>query len=438
MKKALLLGAGLVSKPLVQYLLKHGIQVTVASRTLDKAAALLDQHPNGRAVAWVVEEADRLRQMVAEHDVVISLLPWIYHLQVANACIEAGKHMITTSYVKPEMKALDAQVRAKGLCFLNEIGLDPGIDHMSAMKMIHDIQHRGGTVTVFNSYCGALPGPDNLDNPLKYKFSWSPRGVVLAGRNTAMYRKDGQVVNIASENLFDDHHPLPIEGVGQMEFYPNRDSISYIDIYNLPEIRTMFRGTIRFPGWCEVWSVVSKSGWLSLDPLDTAGLTHKALTARLAGLAESDVKAAFARKFKLEQKPQIMEKLEYMGLFLDTPINKGQYPPLDVLTDYLLPKMSYAKGQRDMVVMLHEVIGEFPDGHKERFTSQMVDFGVEGVETAVARTVALPAAIATRLLLEGKIRATGVLIPVDPAIYLPVLEELENTGIRFTEKVDKI
>ena len=200
----------------------------------------------------------------------------------------------------------------------------------------------------------------------------------------------------------------------------------------------MFRGTIRFPGWCEGWSVVSKSGWLSLDPQDTAGLTHKALTARLAGLAESDVKAAFARKFKLEQKPQIMEKLEYMGLFLDTPINKGQYPPLDVLTDYLLPKMSYAKGQRDMVVMLHEVIGEFPDGHKERFTSQMVDFGVEGVETAVARTVALPAAIATRLLLEGKIRATGVLIPVDPAIYLPVLEELENTGIRFTEKVDKI
>ncbi len=290
----------------------------------------------------------------------------------------------------------------------------------------------------YSLYCGALPAPDNLDNPLKYKFSWSPRGVVLAGRNTALYRKDGQEVNIASENLFDDHHPLQLEGVGQMEFYPNRDSISYIDIYNLPEIRTMFRGTIRFPGWCETWSVVSKSGWLSLDPLDTADLTHRALTARLAGLGAGDVKAEFAKKFKLEQQPQIMEKLEYMGLFLDTPINRGQYPPLDVLTDYLLPKMAYAKGQRDMVAMLHEVIGEFPGGQTERHTSLMVDYGVEGVETAVARTVALPAAIATRLLLEEKIRAAGVLIPVDPAIYLPVLEELENTGIRFTEKVEKI
>ena len=438
MKKALLLGAGLVSKPLVQYLLKHGVGVTVASRTVEKAEALLDGHANGKAVAWVVEQADMLRELVGSHDVVISLLPWIYHLQVANACLDLNRHMITTSYVKDEMRALDAQVQAKGLTFLNEVGLDPGIDHMSAMRLLHAIEAKGGKVASFKSYCGALPAPESADNPLKYKFSWSPRGVVLAGRNIGQYLRDGEVVTIPSENLFDDHHPLPIKGLGEMEFYPNRDSLSYISIYQVPEIRTIFRGTIRFPGWCKVWGIIGKSGWLSLDAVDTAGVSCRDLTARLAGLAGGDVKAAFVEKFKLAGQTEVVSKLEWMGLFDAAPINRGSLPPLDVLTDMLMAKMYYKQGERDMVVMFHDVLGEFPDGHRERFTAQMVDFGVEGTETAVARTVALPAAIATRLLLEGKLTKRGVFIPVDPEVYDPILDELENAGIRFEEAVERL
>jgi len=435
--KVLLLGAGLVSKPLVTYLLKNNFKVTVASRTVEKAEALIEGHPNGKAIRWVVEEEDKLKELVKENDIAISLLPYIYHLKVAKVCLEFNKHLVTTSYVKPEMKALDKEAKEKGLLFLNEIGLDPGIDHMSAMKLIHDIENKGGKVVSFESFCGALPAPEAADNPLKYKFSWSPRGVLLAGRNSAKYLKNGELVEVAPENLFDDHHPLEVKGVGQMEYYPNRDSVSYIDLYNLHGIETMFRGTIRFPGWSELWSVISKMNWLDLEERNTDEKSYKEFTAEISGLNSSNLKEEIVKKFFIENKPQILEKMEWMGLLSEEKINKGKIAPIDVLTDLLLSKMYYKKGERDMVILLHKIIGDF-NGKKKLYTSLMVDFGVEGVETSVAKTVALPAAIATRMILEGKINVTGVQIPVIPSIYEPVLNELENIGINFKEEVKDI
>jgi saccharopine dehydrogenase-like NADP-dependent oxidoreductase len=433
--KVLLLGAGLVSKPLVTYLLKHNFLVTVASRTVEKAEALIDGHPNGKAVKWVVEEEDKLNEMVKENDIAISLLPYIYHLQVAETCLKFEKHLVTTSYVKDEMRALDQQAKSKNLLFLNEVGLDPGIDHMSAMKLIHDIWNKGGKVVSFESYCGALPAPESADNPLKYKFSWSPRGVLLAGRNSAKYIKEGKTIDIKPDNLFDDHHNFHIKGVGDMEFYPNRDSVSYIDIYKLEGISTMFRGTIRYQGWSELMSVVSKSGWLSLDEVETDGKTYKDITAELTALSKDKLEDELLNKYNATGKTQIIDKIKWMGLLSDDKINKGKIAPIDILTDLLLSKMFYKKGEKDMVILFHKIIGEFKEG-KKLYTSLMIDYGVEGEETSVARTVALPAAIATRMILEDKIKIRGVHIPVQEDIYTPILEELENIGIKFEEKIE--
>jgi len=435
--KVLLLGAGLVSKPLAIYLLEHGFNLTVASRTLEKAENLVKGYSNGKAVKWVVAEEDKLNKMIQDNDLIISLLPYIYHLKVAKACIKHEKHLVTTSYVKEEMAELDKEVREKNLLFLNEIGVDPGIDHMSAMKIFDDIWDKDGEIVSFNSYCGALPAPEAADNPLKYKFAWSPRGVLLAGRNSGRYLKDGKTITIEPKNLFDDHHPIEINEVGTMEYYPNRDSISYIDTYNLNNIKTMFRGTLRYPGWSELMSIVSKSGWLSLDEVETNGLSYKGLTARLSGLDEKNIKKQIAKKFNIENKPQIIDKMEWMGLFSDKLIDEGKIAPIDILTNCLYKKMYYEKGERDMVVLLHKVEADI-SGERKLYTSLMVDYGVEGEETSIARTVALPAAIATRLILEGKIKETGVQIPVKSEIYKPVLKELENIGIKFEETIKNL
>ena len=434
--KVLLLGAGLVSKPLVTYLLKHGFHVTVASRTVEKAEALIEGHHNGKAVKWVVEQEDKLKEMIKENDIAISLLPYIYHVQVAKVCLEFGKHLVTTSYVKEEMKALDKEAKEKGLLFLNEVGLDPGIDHMSAMKLIHDIWNKGGKVISFESFCGALPAPDSADNPLKYKFSWSPRGVLLAGRNSAKYIKEGKTINIKPDNLFDDHHSFEVKGIGDMEYYPNRDSVSYIDIYKLDGISTMFRGTIRYPGWSELMSVVSKSGWLSLEKIETSGKSYRDITAEITSIDKDKLESELLRKYNAEGKTQIIDKIKWMGLLSEDKIDKGNIAPIDILTDLLLSKMYYKKGERDMVILNHKIVGEFKEGRK-LYTSLMIDYGVEGEETSVARTVALPAAIATRMILEDKIKIRGVHIPVQEDIYTPILNELENIGIKFEEKIEE-
>ena len=435
--KILLLGAGLVSKPLVTYLLKHDFFVTVADMVMEKAEAIIEQHPNGKAIKWVVEEEDKLEEMVKESDIVISLLPYIYHVRVAKVCLEFNKHLVTASYVNDEMRALDRQAKRKNLIFLNEVGLDPGIDHMSAMKLINDIRNKGGEVISFESYCGALPAPESADNPLKYKFSWSPRGVLLAGRNSAKYMKDGKTIEIKPENLFDDYHNINIKGIGEMEFYPNRDSVSYIDVYKLDGISTMFRGTIRYKGWSELMSVVSKSGWLSLDKIETNGKTYKDITAELTAISKDKLEEELLTKYNATGKTRIIDKFRWMGLLSDDKIDKGKIAPIDILTDLLLSKMSYKKGEKDMVILFHKIVGEFKEG-KKLYTSLMIDYGVEGEETSVARTVALPAAIATRMILEDKIKLRGVRIPVQEEIYTPILEELENIGIKFEEKTEKV
>jgi saccharopine dehydrogenase (NADP+, L-glutamate forming)/spermidine synthase len=439
MKKVLVLGAGLVAKPLVRYLLDHGFNVKVASRTVSKAEALVGDHPNGETEAWQVDDTDRLKEMIGDADLSISLLPAAYHPVVAEMCIESKKQMVTTSYVSPRMKSLDGRAKEAGVLVLNEIGLDPGIDHMSAMKIIHEIQGRGGRVESFRSYCGGLPAPEANTNPFGYKFSWSPKGVVLAGKNSAKYLLEGDVVNVPGPELFTDVHHVEIPEIGMLEAYPNRDSMGYLEIYGLEGISTLYRGTFRNLGWCETWKKMVDIGLLDEDEMSLEGMSYADMMSKLAGKSGADnAREAVAESLGIATESDALERMDWLGLFSDATIGVSSKAPIDVLCDLLLEKLKYEHAERDMIILHHEFISVFDSNNKEKTTSSLVDFGEPDGDSSMARTVGLPAAIAARLILEGKIKETGVHIPVEPEIYQPVLEELEELGISFTEKTEAL
>ncbi len=442
MNRVIVFGAGLVVRAHVRYLLDHGFHVTVASRTVAKAEAILDGHPLGTPIAFDIErEPERLGGLVAEHDLAVSLLPWVYHPMVAKACLAHGKHMVTTSYVKDEMKALDGAAKKAGVVLLNELGVDPGIDHMTAMKVIHAVQAAGGEITTFQSYCGGLPAPEANDNPFGYKFSWSPRGVLLAGLNNARYRRDGREVRVPGRELFDHQWQVPVEVEGKtISFigYPNRDSLPYTEYYGIDPSDTMFRGTLRFPHWCATMKQIARLGWLGTDALDGLdGQSFADLTARLAGVeSTAGLAGVVARKLGLDPAGPEISCMEWVGLFSTDPLPTAT-SPVDILTARMLEKMSYAEGERDMLVLQHTFVARFPD-RRERITSTMVDFGIPGGDSSMNRTVGLPAAVGVRFILEGRFTKPGVIVPVMPEFYEPALEELQRLGIQFSEHTEVI
>lgn len=438
MKNVLILGAGLVAGPMVKYLMDQpDLHVKVASRTVSKAEALVGNHPKGEAAAIDVRDDAALGALVQQSDLVVSLLPYTYHLKVARHCLEYKKHLVTTSYIKPEMKALDPQVREKGLIFLNEIGLDPGIDHMSAKRVIDQVEKQGGKLTTFVSYCGGLPAPDANTNPFGYKFSWSPRGVVMAGKNAAHYLWDGQEISVPGEKLFTKHWPVEIEGVGSFIGYPNRDSMPYTETYGIQPTQTMFRGTLRYPGWCSTMEHISDLGFLDdSERDDLKGLTFAQLTARMIGAA-GDVKQAMANRLGLEADSSVISNMEWLGLFSEEPLPAGANTLMDVLADRMLQLMPYKPGERDMIVLYDVFFASYPD-RTERTTSTLVDYGIPFGDSAMARTVSLPAAIAVNLILKGQIKTPGVHAPVIPEIYNPVLDELESLGIKCVEETQVV
>ncbi len=439
MKKVLVLGAGLVAGPLVRYLLdQEGFQVKVASRTLKKAERLIGEAKNGIAQQLDVSEQETLERLIGEADLSISLLPFVYHPLVAKLCIKHAKHMVTVSYVKDEMRALDADAKKVGVILLNEIGVDPGIDHMSAMQVIDQIKASGGELVSFSSYCGGLPAPEANDNPFGYKFSWSPRGVVLAGKNPARYLEDGKVVDIPGEELFSHHWPVTIEGLGTLEGYPNRDAIPYIKTYGISGVKGMFRGTLRYPGWRETMKKIAELGFLDEAERDElVGLTFRGLTAVLIGSSGGDLKKDLASFLKVNEDSKFISDLEWLGLLSGNPLPQGAKSPLDVLTTQMLDRMCYAPGERDMLVMQHEFISRYSD-RTQKTTSTLIDYGIPYGDSSMSRLVGLPAAIAVKLILLGEIDLVGVQVPVVSEIYDPVLAELAQMGVEFTEKTEVI
>jgi len=445
------LGAGLVAGAHTRYLLDQpDFHVTVASRTLSKAQAIVKGHPNGEACQLNVKDEAALADLVRQSDLAVSLLPYAYHPLVARLCIEHGKHMVTTSYVQEQMAQLDEAAKEAGVILLNEIGVDPGIDHMAAMKIIHHVQRENGEIISFLSWCGGLPAPEANTNPLGYKFSWAPKGVLLASKNSARYLKADEEVIVPGEELFDHIWSVPVEVEGEagetsvidFEGYPNRDSIPYMETYGITSARDMFRGTLRNVGWCQTLRKIADLGLLDEEARegvpsdDLNGMTFAQFTASLIGgdsALKDDLRKDLAAYLNVEQDSLVMGNLEWLGFLGDDLLPLKEGAPIDVLTARMLEKMQYEEGERDMLILQHEFIAKYPN-REEKITATMVDFGIPHGDTSMSRTVGLPAAIGVRMILEGKINLTGVRTPVVPEIYEPVLEELEQLDIRLVEK----
>ncbi|MBU1014173.1 MAG: saccharopine dehydrogenase NADP-binding domain-containing protein [Bacteroidetes bacterium] len=435
MKKVLILGAGMVVKPIVTYLLNKNYFVSVASRTKSKADKMINGHSNGNSIAWTVDQETLLDEMIAEHDLTVSLLPYAHHVMVAKLCIKHGKNMVTTSYVQPAMKELDGVARDAGILILNEIGLDPGIDHMSAMRIIDNIHKKGGAVEEFYSFCGALVAPEVEKNPFCYKFSWAPKGVVMAGNNEGKYLRKGEIKYIPTEDLFKNPIRLDFPEVGELEVYPNRDSLPYLNLYGIPEAKTMFRGTFRYKKWCEVLDAIKSLKLIAYDKLNLEGFSYAEFMSKMINENNSEnIKDKVAARLDVSIDSNPIAAMEWLGLFSDEKMNRLEDSPFEVISDLMIEKMMIQEDERDMVVMQHTFVAKYADGKREVIKSRMLDFGTLKTDTSIARTVALPAACGVEMILEGKINARGVHIPVIPEIYNPILDQLETMDIEMVEE----
>ena len=436
MKKIFVAGAGLVARPLVKYLLDQpGFLVEVADVEPGRAERIVGGHPRGTAVKLDIQDEAALAARIAGADLAISMVPYTFHPMLGRICIAHGKPMVTASYVSPAMRALDEDARRKGVILLNELGLDPGIDHMEAMRVIHGIKAEGGRVVSFISYCGGLPAPEANTNPFGYKFSWSPKGVLLAGKNSARFLEDGKIVFVPAEKLFESYKMFPVAGLGEFEAYPNRDSVPYAEAYGIPEAKTMLRGTLRYPGWCLTMKKIGDLGLLDQTERNFSGMTYAALLRELVhGASGEDLEQALGRATGLEKESEVIGRLAWLGLLDEDPIRAGKSTALDVLAGRMIERLQYAEGERDMIILRHEFLAEWPGGKKEKITSTLIDFGMPHGDSSMSRTVGLPAAIGARFILEGRIRKTGVRTPLDPEIYEPILDELKNHGVEFKEE----
>jgi saccharopine dehydrogenase-like NADP-dependent oxidoreductase len=435
MKKVLILGAGMVANPIIKHLLSKEIEVTVAALNFDEAKRMVGDAPNGKAIYWTTDDMVSLDKMVSENDVVVSLLPYAFHVTVAKCCVKNKKNMVTTSYVKPEMRDLDGPAKEAGVIILNEIGLDPGIDHMSAMRIIDNVHSYGGKIEEFYSLCGALPSPESCDNPFNYKFSWSPKGVVLAGNNDAVYLKKGKTVELNTADLFKNPMSLQFPKVGDLDIYPNRDSLSYIEIYGIPETKTMFRGTFRFKGWCETLDIMKALKFTLPEKFDFTGKSFAEAVALVNGIDNGkDIKTKVAPLLGIDANNYALNAIEWLGLFSDEQMNRKEDSMYEITSDLMIEKMMIGENDRDMVAMMHIFKAVYPDGRQEVIKSRMLDYGSLKTDTAIARTVALPAAIAVEMILNNEIKVKGVHIPVIPEIYNPVLDNLEKLNIFMIEE----
>lgn len=431
-KRLLVFGAGKSATVLIDYLKKKAVEkkweLTVADSNLETIQQKLGTHPGTNAVQLDILDAAKRASLISNADVVISLMPPALHLYVAEDCLALGKHLLTASYVDPKIRQMEDAIKEKGILFLCEMGLDPGIDHMSAMQLIHRIKNAGGHVESFYSHCGGLVAPESDDNPWHYKISWNPRNVVLAGKAGAAYREKGAVKELSYYALFQQNTSVNIPSVGTLSYYANRDSLSYINLYDLPEAKNFLRSTLRYPDFCKGWAVIVRLKLTDENLMyDTDGLSVNDFLQK--HLQQHRLNASFD---ELMSDKQTRFQFEFLGLFADTLINKGQCSAADILQWRMEQSWVLKPDDKDMIVMLHE-IRYLQNGQAHEIKSCLVVKGEDHLRTAMAQTVGLPLAIAAVLIAEEKLTETGLHIPVIPAIYEPVLAILAKEGIVFHE-----
>jgi len=445
MKNILIIGAGRSSSALISYLLDYAsdqdIRITVGDVSVEAATAKTGAHPTADPVQFDVNNAGHREKEVAKADLVISLLPPHLHQLLAEDCLKFSKHFLTASYLTSEMQSLHEEAKSKGILIMNECGLDPGIDHMSAMEVIDRLNARGAVLTAFKSYTGGLVAPESNDNPWGYKFSWNPRNVILAGMGTARYIRNGVYKYIPYGRIFSDIEKIEIEGLGSFDGYANRDSLAYRHFYNIVNIPTILRGTLRQSGFCRAWDVFVKLGLTddSFKVERSAELTYAELVRSFlpASSKKESLIDAVAEFCHLPSDGEAMTKLIWTGILDDIITGLPDATPAMILQHLLEEKWILKKGDRDMIVMQHQFEFMINDEPGKIISSLVVKGDDEG-HTAMAKTVGLPLGITARLILENQIKLTGVTIPVMKEVYEPVLAELKSLGIGFSERTQKL
>lgn len=443
MQTILVLGAGLSSGSLIKYFLDQsdrGWKVRVGDINPEFAASRINGHSAGEAFQFDVFNNAQRASEIEQADIVISLLPARMHYLVAESCVELGKNMVTASYLSPAIKALDDAARKKGIILMNECGVDPGIDHMSAMQMIDRIKAEGGELKAFESSTGGLVAPGYENNPWKYKFTWNPRNVVLAGSDGARFLHNGKFKYIPHHKIFRRIETIKVPELGAFEVYGNRDSLAYRKTYGLDNLETMFRGTIRRPGYCEAWDIFIQLGATddSYVMENTENMTNREfINSFMKFRTDIPVETKLALYLGVDEESEMMARLRWLGIFEDKKIGIPGLSPARILQKILEERWNLDQGDRDMIVMQHQ-FDFILNKELIKRNSTLVFIGKDTVETAMSLTVGLPLAMIAKRILTGQFNETGVQLPITPAIYNPVLKELEEYGIRFTEEEIKI
>ena len=442
MRKILLIGAGRSASSLVKYLLdksvKENIKVIIADISLENAKKLAQNHPNATVLQLDIFNDEARKKIIQSADIVISMLPARFHMEVAKDCVTYGKSLVTASYISDELKALNKDVIDKGLVFMNEIGLDPGIDHMSAMQVIDRIKNKGGKMIMFESFTGGLVAPESDTNLWNYKFTWNPRNVVIAGQGgVAKFIQEGKYKYIPYNKLFRRTEFLEVEGYGRFEALANRDSLKYRKIYGLEDVLTLYRGTIRRVGFSRAWNIFVQLGMTDDTYImeDSENMSYREFTNSFLPYKPYDsVELKLRHCLKIDQDDILWDKLLELDIFNPNKIiGLKDATPAQILQKILMDKWTLEEEDKDMIVMYHK-FGYELNGEMKQIESQMIVIGDDQTYTAMAKTVGLPVAIATLKILNGEIKSPGVQLPITKEVYEPILKELQSYGINFKEK----
>jgi saccharopine dehydrogenase (NADP+, L-glutamate forming) len=437
MQNILIIGAGRSATFLIEYLLEYSssnnCHIILADTDLSLAKSKLNGSKHATAVELNIDNEGLRKELVRSSSVIVSMLPAHMHINVAKDCVEFGKHLVTASYVSDAMRELNETAIKNDVLLLNEIGLDPGIDHMSAMKIIHDLKKQEAKINSFKSFCGGLVAPESIDNPWAYKFSWNPRNVILAGQNTAQYLENNALKFVPYSRLFATSETINVDGLGTFDAYANRDSLSYQIPYGLENIQTILRGTLRQNPYCKAWNVFVQLGLCDDSyKIDVSHLTYKKLVESFLPNDDLSLIEKLQKYCALDN--ESLPLIKYTGILDDTQINLKPSSPAEILQELLERNWKLMPYDKDMIVMVHEFEYEL-NGKNNKLQSSLVVKGEDSKYTAMAKTVGLPAAIAVKLLIENRITLRGVHIPIMPELYNTILLELESLGIEFKEKI---